>query len=432
MFADKMTSPVAILEGFRNNDISLLDYLDQLEAHFNLVEPQIMAFVPEENRFERLRAEAIKLLETFPEPEDYPPLFGLVIGVKDIFHADGFTTYAGSRLPPKVLQGREASVVTRIKQLGALVLGKTVTTEFAYFAPGPTRNPNNLDHTPGGSSSGSAAAVAAGMVSLAFGTQTIGSISRPASFCGVVGYKPSFDRLPKDGVIPLSHSLDHVGIFAQDLALVAIFASEMLPDFQAVDVAANPLVLGIPEGPYLDKADPAMLAHFEKLVRRCSERGFQIRRVPVMPDIEAIITRHGVITAAEAAENHADWFKQHKDSYHPKTRELILRGRNISADQLEGARLGREVLRQELTRSMVTEGIDLWISPAAPGPAPKGLESTGDPVMNLPWTHSGLPTLSLPSGYDHHGMPLGLQVAAGWYQDEKLIKIGPLIQSAIR
>jgi Asp-tRNA(Asn)/Glu-tRNA(Gln) amidotransferase A subunit family amidase len=391
-----------------------------------------MAFVPEERRFERLRGDAEALLEKYPDPEKYPPLFGAMVGVKDIFQADGFTTRAGSQLPPEVIQGEEAEVVTQIKELGALILGKTVTTEFAYFAPGPTRNPHNLEHTPGGSSSGSAAAVAAGMAMLTFGTQTIGSISRPASFCGVVGYKPSFNRLSKAGVIPLSQSLDHVGVFAPDLGMIKLYAEHLLPDYQAPSVPVKNPVLAVPAGPYLDKAEPEMETHFDKLIGRLEARGFEVKRLAVMEDIDEIIDRHGVITAAEAAINHAEWFAGHAEKYHQKTRELILDGKEIGADLLEAAKLGREKLRRELAQVMENEGVDLWISPSAPGPAPEGIESTGNPVMNLPWTHAGLPTFSIPAGINQVGLPLGLQVAAGWYEDEKLIEFGPLLQAAIR
>jgi Asp-tRNA(Asn)/Glu-tRNA(Gln) amidotransferase A subunit family amidase len=432
MFAQKGTSPIAILEGFKNQDLGLMEYIDQLETHFNSVEPRVLAFVPEENRFERLRRDAEVLIARYPVPENYPPLFGLIVGVKDIFHAKGFTTRAGSQLPVEVLQGEEAEVVTQIKELGGLILGKTVTTEFAYFAPGPTRNPHNPEHTPGGSSSGSAAAVAAGMVSLAFGTQTIGSISRPASFCGVVGFKPSYDRLSKAGVIPLAHSLDHVGIFAPDLATVKLFARNMLPEYRAADGKMPNPALGIPDGPYLKLAEPEMEAHFQKLVARLEQRGFEVKRVPVFAEIDDIIARHGLITAAEAAQNHEAWFDAHRESYHMKTRDLILHGRTIADDQLVEAKNGRLALRDRLLALMLTEGIDLWISPSAPGPAPRGLESTGDPVMNLPWTHAGLPTLSIPAGISQQGLPLGLQLAGSWYADERLIDYGPLVQSAIR
>ena len=187
-----------LITGLRAGELSISDYVDHLEARFQEVEPLIEAFVPEPDRFARLRRDAATLLERYPAPESRPPLFGIAVGVKDIFHVKGFTTRAGSQVSPELLQGPEAAVVTALRNAGALILGKTVTTEFAYFAPGPTRNPHNPAHTPGGSSSGSAAAVAAGLCPLALGTQTIGSIIRPASFCGVVGYKPSYDRVSRE------------------------------------------------------------------------------------------------------------------------------------------------------------------------------------------------------------------------------------------
>jgi len=211
---------------------ALLSSLDQLEARFGARESSVLAFVPEEARFERLRREARILLDRYPQPESRPPLFGVCVGVKDIFHVDGFITRAGSRLPPEILQGAEAESVTQLKAAGALIVGKTVTTEFAYFAPGPTRNPHNAEHTPGGSSSGSAAAVAAGLCSIALGTQTIGSTGRPASFCGVAGYKPSRERISRAGVIPLSPSLDHVGVFAANAADVTQVARLLCRDWR--------------------------------------------------------------------------------------------------------------------------------------------------------------------------------------------------------
>src|SRR5436305_13057726 len=201
--------------------------LDAAEARYAEREPEVRAFLPEEGRFGRLRREARELHERWPDPEKRPPLFGMLVGVKDIIHVDGFETRAGSRLPPKVLRGREAPCVTALKKAGALILGKTVTTEFAYFAPGPTRNPRNLEHTPGGSSSGSAAAVAAGLCAVALGTQTIGSILRPAAFCGVVGFKPSRTQVARSGMIALAPSLDEVGFFTRRVEPARLVASAL-------------------------------------------------------------------------------------------------------------------------------------------------------------------------------------------------------------
>lgn len=427
----KTTQTSAILTALQNDDLELVEYINQLERHFNAQEPAVLAFLPEEGRFERLRAEAQALAAQYPDPASRPELYGLLIGVKDIFHVDGFTTRAGSKVPPEILQGQQAESVTRLKQAGALVMGKTVTTEFAYFAPGPTRNPHNPEHTPGGSSSGSAAAVAAGLVPLAFGTQTIGSVTRPASFCGVPGYKPSYDRIPKDGVIPLSASLDHVGLFAAELDLAELAARHLVDEWKAPGELKESPILGVPVGPYLDKAGAEMAAHFEALLHKLERAGHAVKSVEALGDIEAVIERHNLIVAAEAALTHKEWFAKYNDRYHPKTAELIQRGGKVEAAALEDALQGRLQLRSELAALMGSEDIDLWLSPAAPGPAPKGLESTGDPVMNLPWTHSGLPTLNLPSGFNSEGLPLGLQLAAGWYQDEALFVYGKQLEKVV-
>jgi Asp-tRNA(Asn)/Glu-tRNA(Gln) amidotransferase A subunit family amidase len=411
-------------------ELSLTHYLAHLEAQFAAREPSVIAFLPEEGRFQRLRREAEALAARAPRPEVRPPLWGIPVGVKDIFHAAGFVTRAGSRLPPEALQGQEAESVVTLKNAGALIMGKTVSTEFAYFGPGPTRNPHNPEHTPGGSSSGSAAAVAAGLCPLALGTQTIGSIIRPASFCGVVGYKPSYDRISRAGVIPLSPSLDHVGVFTTDVAGAALAASVLCRDWNSERLQRKP-VFGIPKGPYLERASDEGLTHFRALCRRLREAEYLIIPVNAMPDFSAIRERHLLVTAAEAARVHADWFPRFHELYHPKTAELIRHGQSITDDQLHEALKGREALRAELTHQMDDYGIDLWISPAAPGSAPKGLESTGDPVMNLPWTHAGLPALNLPAGRNADGLPLGLQLAAHWYADEMLLAWAVEIERAI-
>lgn len=424
------TSLLSLASALRSGSLPLTEYLAQLEAHFDAREPEVLAFVPEEGRFERLRREAAALEAQHPDPATRPALFGIPIGIKDIFHVDGFTTRAGTRVPPDLLRGRESEAVAALKHAGALVLGKTVTTEFAYFAPGPTRNPHNPAHTPGGSSSGSAAAVAAGLSPLAFGTQTIGSITRPAAFCGVVGFKPSYERISRAGVIPLSPSLDHVGFFVAQVAGAALVASLLCKDWRS-EINDSRAVLGVPEGPYQLRAYPDGTPQYEQTVNRLEAAGFSVQRVPAMPDFDDIYVRHNQIVAAEAAQVHAEWYARHAELYHPKTAELIERGKGVSPAELEEALAGREKLRAELTALMDAHGIDLWISPSAPGVAPVGLESTGDPVMNLPWTYSGLPTLGLPSGRDESGLPYGLQLAARWYADEQLFAWGAQIEAAI-
>src|SRR6266545_6280981 len=239
-----------LIESLRANELTLTEFLAQAETQFLAREPSVLAFLSEGNRFARLRRDADALLLRFPDLINRPLLFGALVGVKDIFHVAEFATQAGSRLPAKVLEGEEAESVTRLKDAGTLIFGKTITTVFAYFSPGPTRNPHNPEHTPGGSSSGSAAAVAAGLCALALGTQTLGSIIRPAAFCGVVGFKPSYGRMPTEGVIPLAPSFDHVGYFTVDVESAAVAAMGLCKGWFPGVLSGWP-VLGIPEGPYL-------------------------------------------------------------------------------------------------------------------------------------------------------------------------------------
>ena len=420
----------ALLDGLRSGEVALLAWIDQLEARFDEREADVRAFVPEDGRFARLRHEAAQLLRAFPDPAARPPLFGLPVGVKDIFHVNGFTTRAGSRLPPELLQGVEAECVRQLRRDGALIVGKTVTTEFAYFAPGPTRNPRRLDHTPGGSSSGSAAAVAAGLCALALGTQTIGSIIRPAAFCGVVGFKPTFGRLSTAGVIPLSPSLDHVGLFAGDVAGAAAVAARLCREWQNDLTPSNKPILGIPEGPYLDAAEPEGLAHLRQDCDRLSDAGFIIRPVAALPDFADVRRHHLALMAAEAADTHTRWFDQYEALYHPRTAELIRRGRAVGNEERQAALAYQRLTRQHLLDLMTENGLDVWLCPPAPAAAPQGLDSTGDPVMNLPWTFAGLPALTLPTGVNGAGLPLGLQLVIRLQEDERLLRHAQLIEGA--
>lgn len=384
----------------------------------------------EPSRFGRSREAAARLAERFPVADERPPLYGVPIGVKDIFRVDGLPTTAGSRLPPGEFEGAEAESVTQLKRAGALVLAKTVSTEFGYFGPGPTRNPHDRGRTPGGSSSGSAAAVAAGLVPLALGTQTIGSISRPAAYCGVVGFKPSYDRISKRGVVPLSPSLDHIGLFTTDVAGAELAASQLCADWSPKLVSGNPVV-GIPKGPILKRASGESLHLLKAVSDRLKERGFEVQVVPAMPDFDQIESRHRALVSAEAAVVHSSWYADWGALYHPKTVALLAAGREVSENDLAAARAGRIELRQHLTGLMAERGVDVWISPAAPDVAPEGLDSTGDPIMNLPWSHCGLPTLAIPAGTNSAGLPLGLQIAAGWMDEERLFGWGKRIESAL-
>jgi Asp-tRNA(Asn)/Glu-tRNA(Gln) amidotransferase A subunit family amidase len=422
---------ISLTQPFRNGDISVKELISSLQSLFDSREPDVLSFISEPNRFERLQKDAEELLSRYPDPADRPPLFGMTVGVKDIFHVDGFTTQAGSRLPSNELQGKEAVSVAQLKNAGALILGKTVTTEFAYFFPGPTRNPHNPEHTPGGSSSGSAAAVGAGLCDLALGTQTIGSVIRPAAFCGVVGVKPTYERVSRDDVIPLSPTFDHIGFFTSEVETAKQVARVLIGDWR-LETANRKPTLGIPEGPYLACASDYALTCFNAICDSLTQAGYELRRVQVMDDYQEIRDRHDVVMSHDAANVHHEWFKKYEKLYSPKFTELIKRGQKITDDQFQNAFQARDEFRRQIIQTMNDNNIDLWICPPAIGPAPKGLDSTGDPVMCLPWTQIGFPAINIPTSKTEAGLPMGLQLVGKWKSDESLLAWADGIEKVVR
>ncbi|GAK56445.1 amidase [Candidatus Vecturithrix granuli] len=423
-------------QALRSGTLDVIEYLNELCDRIEAYEGQVQAFVPENDRRQRLLREAEDLKQRYPDPHTRPSLYGIPVGIKDIFRVDGFPTRAGSDFPPGVLAGDEASWVTKLREAGALIAGKTVTTEFAYFEPGPTRNPHNLEHTPGGSSSGSAAGVACGFFPLAFGTQTIGSVIRPAAFCGIIGFKPSFDRISTDGLIIFSRSADHVGLFTQDIEGMELAASLLCHNWQSCftdsrETEERPVV-GVPEGKYLKQASYDGMKAFETQVQVLEDRGYTVKCVPMFDDIASVNHSHRQMTAAEVAQEHAEWFETYRDRYRPRTLEIILKGQQISSSELEIARAGRLELRQQIEEAQTKHGIDVWVSPAAPGEAPKGIHATGDPIMNLPWTYAGVPTITVPAGMSKNHLPIGLQCSAAFMHDERLLAWMPGIMETLK
>lgn len=402
----------------RTGQYRLRDYLDDLFDRMNAINPDLQAFLPETNRETRLDTAATSLRDHYPDPSTRPSLYGIPVGIKDIIHVDGFMTKAGSALPPEELTGPEATCVQRLRDAGALIMGKTVTTEFAAAAPGPTRNPHNYEHTPGGSSSGSAAAVAAGLCPLALGSQTGGSVIRPAAFCGIVGFKPSYARIPLDGVIPFASSVDHVGLFAQDVDGAALAASVLCTDWTDVSRANRKQTptLGVPDDAYLENASQAGRDAFTDQVTALESAGYPVEHVPMLSDIDAVQQRHRAMMYAEMALVHDEWFDEYEDRYRDQTIERIQQGRDFTIDDLVTGRNGRNQLREEIQQSPV----DVFVAPAAPGPAPEGLESTGNSIMNLPWTHAGVPAMTLPGGTVDE-LPVGLQLITEFDHDERLL-----------
>jgi Asp-tRNA(Asn)/Glu-tRNA(Gln) amidotransferase A subunit family amidase len=393
------------------------------------VDDEVRSILPETGRRERLTREATAIAARHDDPASRPPLFGVPVAVKDIFHVDGFVTEAGASVPPAAITGPESTAFARLRDAGALHFGKAHTTEFAYFAPPPTRNPNDLGHTPGGSSSGSAAAVAAGICPLALGSQTIGSVIRPAAFCGVVGYKPSYGRIPLDGVVPFAPSVDHVGMFTADVAGAARAAAVLCDGWEPVDPDDRP-VLGVVEGPYVEQATEAGRAGVEAGADALDDAGYEVRRVPMLDDIEEVNDSHDALAAAEFALTHAEWYAEYGEEYAPETVDLIERGRAVAVEELSAARAARLDLRDRIAERAREAGVDLLCSPAAPGPAPEGIDDTGDPIMNLPWTNAGVPALTVPCGRVGD-LPLGLQVTAPFGDDEALLAWGEDIAAVV-
>ncbi len=410
--------------------LSPMAMIERLSARFADVEEKLQSFVAEENRFNRLRLDAEALVDRHPGQAERPPLFGALLGVKDIFHADGFPTRAGTAVPQQLFAAEEATIVTQLKQAGALIVGKTVTTEFAYFEPGPTRNPHQLDHTPGGSSSGSAAAVAAGLAHVALGTQTVGSVIRPAAYCGIVGYKPSFGRVSATGLVTFSESADHVGFFCQNVADMLAVAEAIIADWASGEVPERLPALGVPDGAYLQQS--TALDAFEAQVRQLEKAGYALRRVSIFDDIDSIDACHQDMIAAELALQHEAWFAGHSDLYRPRTAALIRYGQTIPRDRLEQAREHRMTFRERIHDAMTENGVDLWLCPAAPDVAPQGIGATGDPAMNMPWTHAGLPVVTVPAGLGALGLPLGLQLVARFDGDLALLHWARGIEAVFR
>lgn len=410
----------AASDRLRSGEQSTTNYLDDCYSRIVAVEDEISAWVAGPKPQTQVNSEATALERRYPNPNSRPPLYGIPVGIKDVFHVNGLPTYANSSLPPGELTGPQAVIINRLQEAGALILGKTVTAEFAYFDPGPTRNPHDQSHTPGGSSSGSAAAVAAGMCPLALGTQTVGSIIRPATFCGIIGYKPTHNRIPTDGVIPLSDSVDHIGMFTQDAAGMQRAAAAVVNNWDPESPSERP-TLGVPNGAYLNQATDTGQLSFESTIEQLEDAGYELRRTEVFPNIEEINKRHNQLVAAEAALAHSEWFEQYNDRYAMKTVDLIKKGQEITAKEIAIGRRGRGELRNKLEQRMTDHGVDLWISPGAPGTAPEGIDTTGDPIMNLPWTHSGMPTVAIPTEHIN-GLPIGIQCSGRFGADERTMQ----------
>lgn len=370
------------------------------------------------------------------------PLHGVPIGIKDLFDTADMPTEFGSALHAGRRPQQDAAAVAMLRAAGAVIMGKTVTTEYAYFHPGKTRNPHDPTRTPGGSSSGSAAAVAAGMVPGAIGSQTNGSVIRPAAFCGVVGFKPTHGLIPRSGALLLSRTLDHVGVFARSVEDAALLA-QVLVGFDAGDpdtrqgarpsfvesVASEPPVrprLAFVRSPAWTHVEPAMRDGFAGLVQRLGEC---VTEVDIGPAFAPAYDHHRAIMEVEMAHNFRHDYDRGAAQLSQMLRKLIERGRETPAVRYLEAVAGARPLNAAL--NPVFAEYDAIITPSAPGEAPRGLEATGNPVFNTLWTYLGTPAVSLPLLRSQAGLPLGVQLVGRRGDDARLLRTAAWLTRAL-
>ncbi len=416
----------------RQREVSCVDILNACLEQVDAWESKVHAWVVLDRKGAMAQARALD--EELRLGNDRGPLHGIPMGIKDIIDVEGLPTACGAKRWANRIVEKDADVVARLRSAGAVIMGKTVTTPYAWIDPPPTRNPWNLDRSPGGSSSGSAAAVACGMCYAAIGTQTGGSITRPASFCGVAGMKPAFKSVSKLGVLRFASSLDHVGPLARSVAdLRAVFdviCCERLGEGYEVDQHFPPH-LGRLRGFFDRRIDPAARPVFEAALDALTGQGVQIAEVDDPFDFEDIIRDHRWIMSAEAANIHSAWLDEFPQDYPDRIRELILEGRLVMALDYLAARDRQVWELVELFRSMRCFGRGPIVTPATIGTATDP-STTGDPAFNSPWSFLGVPTVSFPVGLAADRMPLSLQLVGIPLREDNFLRIAEWCETAIR
>ena len=363
------------------------------------------------------------------------PLHGIPLGIKDIYYTAGLKTTACSKILADFTPSYDAASVARLREAGAIILGKTVTTEFASGDPPPTLNPWRPAHTPGGSSSGSAVAVAARMCPGAMGSQTGGSILRPAAYNGIVGFKPTFGRISVYGVIPLAWSLDTIGPMVNCVEDAAIMLQHLAgydprdPGCADVPTSDYPKALNRLEGPprigfiggfFKERAEPEVWSHSEAVAQMLATAGADVEIVKPPPSFANAHTVQWVVNNAETAAYHEENFRTRAGDYSEILRQRIEVGILTPAVSYIQAQRLRRVFRREMDE--LARGWDLLLTPTTPTPAPRDLTTTGDPVFQSPWTSCGLPTITIPSGISSStGLPLGTQLAAPPFEEARLL-----------
>jgi Asp-tRNA(Asn)/Glu-tRNA(Gln) amidotransferase A subunit family amidase len=419
-----------LLRLFRNDEAVADQYASACLERARAVEPTLKAF------------------EYLPVDTARRPglLSGIAVAIKDIIATSDMPTTNGSPVYKDHVPAVDAWVVERLRHLGATIFGKTVSTEFAWRHPGPTVNPWNSNHTPGGSSSGSAASVAAGIVPLALGTQTLGSVIRPAAFNGVVGLKPSFGAIPRIGVHPLSPSLDHVGFFARRVDDVALALSLLagpsdrdlhgrpLPGFQVdIDTGLKPLDqprLAIVRFEKWSRAEVEQQKAFEATIEKLCDAGAVVEQLELSGLDRANWKAINAILASEAAVIFADLVARYPDRTSDHLKSLVESGKAVSATDYLEAKALQDQWRNGLSADI--SGYDAILTLPAFGEAPLGLHYTGDAEYCAPWTLLGVPAVTLPIGFGRNGLPLGLQLVSAYRSDLRLLRVAKWTEAVLR
>ena len=376
-------------------------------------------------------------------------LSGVPFGAKDIIETRGLPTEYGSPVYRGRIGSDDAAIIRTLRGLGAILVGKTHTTAFAYRDPAPTRNPHNLQHTPGGSSSGSAAAVAAGMVPLALGTQTQGSVLRPASFCGIVGFKPTYGVLSMEGILPFASSLDTLGFFTRTVGemtevwdALQSYVGRLPPESESLSYVGRLPRRGVPSSEPRTRqsldfelgipnptpvVEPSMGAAFEAALNRLRKNGATFRPVDLGDMLDRLNDASRVIMSYEAARFHEARYREHGDAL-GVIANLIRDGLAMSTAAYDEARRYVDACRGQISK--IYKQTPAILVSAAAGPAPAGLSSTGDPRMNAPWTALGTPAISIPMG-THDGLPLGLQIIADRGEDRRVLDVASFVERTL-